>query len=118
MTHETKHTPTPWALVPQSDGSAMLAREYETGQQMNPKGLRLIAHVLARGNTLSEDEANAEFIVRAVNAHDGLLELAAEAMWGRDYPQGGSIYKTYESLSYQDKEIHRKEALAKARGEA
>ena len=61
----TQHTAEPWVIVPQSDGSAMIAREFETGKQMNPKGLRLIAHCLARGNTLPEDEANAHLIASA-----------------------------------------------------
>ncbi len=59
------HTAGPWTLVAQSDGSAMIAREFATGKQMNPKGLRLIAHVLARGNSLAEDEANARLIAAA-----------------------------------------------------
>ncbi|MDE2233865.1 MAG: hypothetical protein KGJ90_07230, partial [Patescibacteria group bacterium] len=55
----------------------------------------------------------AALIVQAVNERDGLIELAAEALWRRDYPQGGSIYKTYESLNFEDKEIYRNEAIAK-----
>lgn len=76
MNNQTKvtHTPTPWILVPQGDGSSMLAREFETGKQMNPKGLRLVSHVFARGNSLAEDEANAAYIVLAVNCHEELLE--------------------------------------------
>lgn len=54
-------------------------------------------------------------VVKAVSCHETLLELAAEALWKRDYPQGGSIYKTYESLPSHDKELHRNEAMAKAR---
>lgn len=70
-----KNTPLPWVLVPQGDGSSMLAREFETGKQMNPKGFRLIAHILVRGNSLPENEANAAFIKRAVNAHEELVGL-------------------------------------------
>ena len=66
------HTQEPWILVPQSDGSAMIAREFETGKQMNPKGLRLIAHALARRDSLKEDEANARRIVACVNACAGI----------------------------------------------
>jgi len=40
---------------------------------------------------------------------DTLIELAAEAAWKRDYPNGGSLYPTYESTNFQDKEIYRKE---------
>jgi len=51
----------------------MLARVIETGEQMQPTRLRLIAHLLERGNSLDEDRKNAEFIVKAVNLHDQLL---------------------------------------------
>ena len=74
MSEENKATARPWQTIPQGNGSAMVCHEYETGQQMNPKGLRLIAHVLARRDTLKEDEANAALIVRAVN---GLGEVEA-----------------------------------------
>jgi len=70
-----QHTAEPWISVPQSDGSSMIAREYETGKQMNPKGLRLIAHVMARGNSLAEDEANARRIVACVNELAGVQEV-------------------------------------------
>lgn len=68
MAGEMKHTPTPWIAVPQGDGSAMVCREYETGEQLRPKGLRIVAHVMARRDSLREDEANAIFIVEAVNS--------------------------------------------------
>jgi hypothetical protein len=58
-------TPGEWSAVPQTDGSKMICHEFETGKQMNPKGLRLIAHSLARKNSLAEDEANAAFIAAA-----------------------------------------------------
>ena len=47
---------------------------------------------------------------------EDLLELAAEALWKRDYPNGGSIYKTYESLNFEDKELYRNEVIARAKG--
>ena len=75
---DVKHTPLPWSIVPQNDGSAMIAHEYQTGKQMNPKGLRLIAHVLARGNSLQMDEANAAVIVAAVNAYAALEKLCQQ----------------------------------------
>lgn len=67
-----KHTATPWILVPQSDGSYLIAHEYETGKQMNPKGLRLIAFTMARRDSLEMDDANAETIVQCVNGWDAL----------------------------------------------
>lgn len=60
-----KATPGPWTRVPQTQGGDMIAREYETGNQMNPKGLRMIAFMMARGNSLKEDEANATLIAHA-----------------------------------------------------
>lgn len=68
-----QHTPLPWIKVPQNDGSAMIAHEYQTGDQLRPKGLRLIAHVMARSKSLAEDEANTAFIVRACSSHDPLV---------------------------------------------
>lgn len=41
----------------------------------------------------------------------GAVEIACKAAWERDYPDGGSIYKTYESTNPQDKELYRKEVL-------
>ncbi len=61
-------------------------------------------------NGMDAGHLTSEFAKRW-NIHERLLELAAEALWKRDYPQGGSIYKTYESLNFHDKEIHRNEAL-------
>lgn len=67
-----------WSIIPQSNGSSMLAVEYLTGNQMQPKGLRLIAHVLTRGDSLTTDEANAARIVACVNflaAHPDLSKV-------------------------------------------
>lgn len=38
-----------------------------------------------------------------------LAENCAERLWMRDYPRGGSAYKTYESTNFHDKELYRKE---------
>ena len=54
-----------WMGVAQGDGSTMIAHQYETGNQVRPLGLRLVCHVLARRDTLAEDQANAAFIVAA-----------------------------------------------------
>ena len=40
---------------------------------------------------------------------EALIELACRAAWRRDYPVGGSCYKTYDSLPYHDHELYRKE---------
>lgn len=108
MTNEAKHTPEPWIIVPQSDGSAMIALEFETDKQMNPKGLRLIAHVLARGNTLEQDEANARRIMACVNAAEGISTEALEA--SKDFAAAGIA--TVKSVEAQRDELA--EALREA----
>ena len=37
-------------------------------------------------------------------------EVIAEALWKKDYPQGGSLYTSYDELGYHDKELYRKKA--------
>ena len=73
----SKHTAGPWTLVPQSNGASMVAHEYETGKQMNPKGLRLISMMLARRDSLQEDEANARLIAAAPDLLEALRDIAA-----------------------------------------
>lgn len=68
------HTLLPWELVPQNGAGPIIARKVETGNQMTPTRIRLVAQVFERGNSLKEDRANAEFIIRAVNCHQELLE--------------------------------------------
>ena len=41
---------------------------------------------------------------------DEMVEAAAAAAWRKDYPQGGSMYRTYESTNFHDKELYRKDA--------
>lgn len=67
---DAKHTKTPWDLVPQNDGSSILARFHED----RSKGFRIVGHILLRKDSQVEDAANAAFIVRAVNAHDDLVK--------------------------------------------
>lgn len=62
---KTAHTPGPWEAVPQNGAGPMIAHRYETGNQMRPTGLRLIAHLLERRNSLAEDQANANLIAAA-----------------------------------------------------
>lgn len=38
-----------------------------------------------------------------------LIEMACNAAWRRDYPNGGSLYKTYDGTPYYDKQLYRKE---------
>jgi hypothetical protein len=116
----TAHTPTPWDWMIHDHSMASLGVMPDPGLG-NPLVLavspcpscadRAEPREWKWGRCHTPSEADAQFILTAVNSHYGLLELAAEAMWKRDYPNGGSIYKTYESLSLQDKELHREEAL-------
>ena len=41
-----------------------------------------------------------------------LEEVIAAVLWQIDYPNGGSMYKTYESTQFHDKELYRKDARA------
>ena len=85
-----KFTPGPWSRVPQNRGGDLIAREYETGDQMNPKGLRLVTFMMARGDSLREDEANAALISAAPEMYEALkaalpmLDEAREALTGDD----------------------------------
>ncbi len=46
---------------------------------------------------------------------EGLVEVAAELLWQRDYPNGGSMYKKYDDLQFHDKEFYRKEVLLRVK---
>lgn len=48
--------------------------------------------------------------VEEVEVDDALIDLCAKNLWLDVYPSGGSIYKTYESLPFCDKECYRKDA--------
>jgi hypothetical protein len=71
-----KHTKGPWSQVPQTNGSTLIAHEFETGKQMNPKGLRLVCFTMARGNSLPENEANARLIAAAPDLLEALQALS------------------------------------------
>lgn len=110
----TERTPGPWKKKGQSVVDpvhgmtvAFCSETYGAGVQANGKVASYCIDAKAA-------KANAAFIALACNGHYGLLELAAEAMWRRDYPSGGSVYRTYDSLNLHDKERHRAEALALA----
>lgn len=44
------------------------------------------------------------------NVPEGVVEIIAGLLWKIDYPNGGSMFKTYESTHFHDKELYRKEA--------
>ena len=68
---EAKHTPTPWKL----DDIAPHDPKWEAFEIWNEKATReMIANGAGRANIRVFGKANAAFIVRAVNAHDGLVK--------------------------------------------
>src|SRR5574337_1929792 len=68
------HTPTPWAVeyIYGANSTMVYARIYEINNKHQSVGF---AGVYKR-QTKDEASANAQFIVRACNAHDILVELA------------------------------------------
>ena len=100
-----KHTPTPWSIVPQNDGSSIIAKMHEDAS----KGFRIVCHAWLRRDSQAEDQANAAFIVRAVNAHDDLVAALSNLV--AIIEDGNKA--TTESSSY----ACARAALAKARGE-
>jgi len=70
---ESKHTPTPWAF---RKAKAPIDGEFDFGIYATIDGMpKIIAEAFGRaGKDIRPDaEANAAFIVRAVNAHEDLL---------------------------------------------
>lgn len=106
----SKHTPGQWEIIPQSIGGSIIAHPFETSQQLNPTGLRLICQMWQRGSSLAEDQANASLIAAAPE----LLEALKEA---RRYVVGA-----YECAFPDDSEnaavlVDIDAAIAKAEGE-
>lgn len=79
MNMKTKptHTPTPWKIVNRSltDPLDLSGRTIKDGRN------RILAHLYPTpsGLGLEEQKANAAFIVRAVNAHEKLVEALRNA---------------------------------------
>lgn len=86
-----KATPREWKQIPQNGAGPLIAHPFETGKQMNPTGLRLICHMLQRGDSLEQDKANAELIAEGISALPTLLD-ALEA-------QGREIAELQASLA-------------------
>ncbi len=104
---ESKHTPAPWIEIPQSNGSRMIALEYETGEQNNPKCLRLIANVIARKDTLLIDEANARLVASAPELLEALKAIVQLGEHNADCNHSGE-YLDARKIAIQ--------AIAKAEG--
>lgn len=87
-------TPTPW-----TNGSAEL--HIEAGNIM--RGRRLVANCIGYSSnaggedSLQENQANAELIVRAVNAHEALLTAAKDLLQALDW-RGNRIELTAEEI--------------------
>jgi len=63
---EAKHTPTPWYISREENGITTIRGDKANGR------------LFAVADTLKREDA--EFIVRAVNSHEALLEAAKEAI--------------------------------------
>lgn len=75
---DTKHTPTPWEWLRDDRCTSKLK-----GCVVHA-GSAIVAEVLAKAmiNSQSKSEANAEFIVRACNSHDALVDaLKKMVIW-------------------------------------
>jgi hypothetical protein len=88
MAKGSSFTPWPWNIVPQNRAGPIIAHRFDTGNQMTPTGLRLIAHVLERGNSLEQDRANADLIAAAPDMYTALKALADKgemAYWAGEW---------------------------------
>ena len=77
-----KATPRPWHIVPETLGSIRAANDVDVAQAQQTGPVRSAADN-------EERLANAALIVRAVNAHDGLVEAAKQIL--RVHDEGGFI---------------------------
>ena len=100
---QTKHTPTPWTLT------GIKKQQIRCADKKARQSI--IANMVAEWNYSSKttysltDEANAQFIVKAVNSHDELIEALKEALgWFEHNKLGHRIQPLI------------KQALAKAEG--
>lgn len=77
---ETKHTPGPWFLAAQNDGLVIIDGPPSPAPYDGPIPKAHGPNVIATPNfRIAKHEANAAFIVHAVNCHDELL-TALEAL--------------------------------------
>lgn len=111
MTQETKHTPTPWHLSRTRIGNCTI--EAACAKQ-HGGGVAIATCRASRRSKESCDEAdaNAAFIVRACNAHEGFVRVCGKLM--DDYE--GKTSMSLEEFSALKEEMEA--LLAKARGEA
>lgn len=118
MTQETKHTPTPWALLDES-------KKHGYHGIYNADGLQVAKSTWSSfgkpGRSMQDESmANALFIVRACNAYNDLVDVAYLFQASLEY------YIKKDSLSGDDEGATLKSVIlatvrsviAKARGEA
>jgi len=100
-----KHTPGPWSVG--------------TGLRTSAgKGIGFIAEIKTLPNRdYQQMEANADFIVRACNSHDELLEALKECLKAVNTVIAFSDMAGHESLSFIRVKKMAEQAIAKAEGE-
>lgn len=106
--NKPQHTPTPWHL-----------HDTENATICGPDHLSL-ALCEARSRKGSENDANAAFIVRAVNSHEALLDVVKEALCHLDpnCEYDGANANGKEVSEYAKLVIAMYEAIAKAEGKS
>lgn len=109
------HTPTPWAVEYVYGGKATMvyARLYEVGRKSHSVGFAGVY----KCPTKEEAIANANFIVRACNAHDALVKALAEMVQVHLRPSGPSTGNIVNDERREACEQAAMSALKLARGE-
>jgi len=104
---KAEHTPTPWSM-----GKGYKSPVCCLSSIVSDKGNQdefIVAYVNGGHDTVSECGANSAFIVRAVNAHDALVEALDEMLGnctGQNFedinpshlPDGSTVHKAYMAL--------------------
>ena len=75
--NKLQHTPTPWQVHESSPSSPL---QIIGNIDYNADGSQIDYDVIADMGGLDADDANAAFIVRAVNSHEALVEAATWAI--------------------------------------
>lgn len=85
----------------------MIAHPFETGNQMSPQGLRIVAFMMARRDSINEDKANAALVEAAPDLLEALkLSVDKDGCACNERDDGHHPYVCYKHL-----------AIAKAEGE-
>lgn len=125
---KTAHTPTPWNLS--ANGNINYAdRIIVHGTHINGHDIRNPAYANPKQLLAQDDggEANAAFIVKAVNCHDGLVRALEDALEAVEYQLKSLVseHRMYPNGDIQQGDIDEADellikvnvALAKAKGE-